>query len=239
MPLAPPGTRGYTDWQRIENWDDAIAYGHDTQPIGAGELSDIFDTSRYAYLGGFDQLVAGQALVALGWFADIGGTVNVGGQEFTLDSRIIGTAQYRIPHRGPFFGIQWLPLNASNPTHKVQLFNTNRPDIRQFVPSESAIISRQDVNVNAGATDTVYPTDYYAGPVQLALNVNGGPWAIIIRCLSTAGVWEYIDEITATNSTAEYKKVMPSGAWRIEATNGGGGANTYYMTVTPSTTGAT
>lgn len=238
-PQAPAGTRGYTDFQRVDNWDSPLLYTSNAVIPPGGEVTPTLDVSRYGYLAGFDGVGTAIALAGFIWCMDSAFTIQVAQRVLMLSSNINFSAQYRLQNLGPFLQVKWLRIAGVPSAHAATLFATNRTHPLEFIPQNPVLIDQQNVGLGAGLTNTLYPSDYYSGPVDFALNVNGANWGVVFRYLNSAGVWDYLDEVTLSNGVTNYRRLMPSSAWRAEITNSSGGANTYYMTATPSTTGAT
>lgn len=240
MPLAPTGTRGYADSQRVSNYDTGVLWNLSTGPNTTDWVSPVLDVSRFAYLGMNIAALLGQPQVNLAWYLDAQATIACGTRVFALDTNISGNAHARILNLGPFVQITIARVTAPQYYLQIQAYATNRVYPFEFIPTNPVILSQQNVAIGAGINANVYPVDYYAGPVNVwfdAAYANGG---VSLQYLNQSGTWEFNDErVTTAVGVYTYQMVTPPGAWRLVVGNNTGGASSYYLVVTPSLTGST
>lgn len=237
-PIADSAVRGYPDMQRIDNWDSGLLFEDEATVRNAPIASPVMDVSRYAYLGGFDICQLIPVAVRAIWTADNPPTLPLGNRDFALTDLITGNAQYRLPNLGPYCQLTYTPMAAGNWRHTARIIGTNRVHPLEFIPDSAVLIDVQAQNVAAAATVTVYPTDYYAGPVQV-WSVIGQTSIVWLEYLAAGAVWHQLAQETvaaAANSVVDW--ATPPGAWRINVKNTGAAAGSLFLAVTPSTTGA-
>lgn len=234
------GPGGYPDGQRVQNWDGPILWNHDTGPTTTDVTSPVMDVSRFAYLCGNLSASQGNPDIIIDWYLDSAATIPVGGRSFAMSVNVGGGAQLRIPNLGPY--VQITLAQAIVGTYRVvaYIFATNRVYALDFLPGGPLLIDQQDVTLGAGATAVLYPTGYYAGPVQIWTDI-AAPSLLSMQALVAGSGWDYIAQQSApsTPSQVVYEWVAPSGAWRINFTNTGSSPAGYYLAVIPSLTGST
>lgn len=235
------GPGGYPDGQRVANYDSPALWVDDPGLVTAQDrTSPILNVSRYAYLCGQFGETQSQSQVQITWYLDAAGAVAVGRRTFQLDFNI-GLAQFRTVNLGPYVQVV-RTATVFDATYGPEswVFASNRDYPLEFIPINPLLIDEQNVTLGAGASLTMYPLGYYAGPIQLWTDL-GAPSLVNMRCLVAGGGWHYIAQlgITTTPSQAVYEWVAPSGAWQITFENNGAGAAGFYLAVTPSLTGST
>ena len=237
-PLVSPPARGYQPWQRIENYDSGALWSGNAQVINANlPIPQPLDVSRYAYLGGYVSLSAGVLYLVLNYYADAAATVGLGARFIVIDSAINAPVQIRIPNLGPFVSGGFVLIGASA-TVTWTIIGTNRAHPLEIIPAHPILIDQEGTNINAGATLTVYPGDYCAGPahIRAVLSQAGG---LYLDYETLAGVWNVLTSAgLAAGGGFDENVILPPGAWRIRVQNTSGVAATLSLTVWPSLTGS-
>jgi hypothetical protein len=239
-PLVAAPNRGYGDYQRIANWDSGVQWSVSSALGNANIQSPVLDFSRAAYIGGFMNVTGNPLLVSIGWCADPGFTVFMGTRQFIVSPLMGFPAMLRIPNLGPFAQITVQSITGNNFQLFTQILSTNRVHPLEFIPRQPVVVDQQNVAVAANVSVPVYPTDYYSGPMSVWVDFNQAGMNASLQALNSVNVWDFIDERPPTTvaGVATYVMVAPPGAWRFLVTNNNAAATNYYLTATPSTTGA-
>lgn len=200
--------------------------------------SPVFDVSRYAYLAGTIGENLASAVVTLTWYLDSAGTTKIASRVFTVTDSITNAMQLRVPNLGSFCQVALTNTGTGIDRTVAQVFGTNRVHPLEFLPMYSVLIDLQGIALGAGASYVAYPTDYYAGPVDIYFygsQVN----QLVPKVLNTAGIWDTIEYLSeAGNVNVSKYAIMPDGAWRMDVTNTNNVAGTFNLVVTSSMTGA-
>lgn len=237
-PLVQPPARGYSDWQRVSNYDTGLLYNAQEINNAVSFTSPIEDVSRYAATALFVNMVAGNASITLSWFLDAGGTEQAGFRTFITSSLMNNGLQARILNLGPFVTISGTPFGG-NYSIFLDAWGTNRQYPLEVVPSHPVIIDQQNIAIGGGSTVTMYPADYYAGPVQAWCAGPANASFLNLQYLTATNSWDLISQSPIpANSGASFTLVTPPGAWRMAVQQIGGAASTFDLAVTPSMTGA-
>lgn len=240
MPLISAPARGYTDYQRLGNFDSApIFSASGTNLNGVDEVTGILDVSRFAYLGGFDRVTNGRALVTLQWYADSAGAIPVGSRQYVLLNATLeigNSMQYRVPNLGPFLKATWHQLSGTA-FHFCQLLGTNR-----FHPLEAIPVNVQPITLNGIAQNpgsiTYFPTDYVSGPVFFAIQSNVASVQFVPQTFDRTGNSQTLFAITPVAAAwTSFVLPIPLGAWQLTISVGGAAA-TIFAFATPSLSGA-
>lgn len=239
-PLVAAPSRGYADWQRVDNWDSPTLWNVTPSIGNAIVQSPIIDVSRFAYLSGVMEEDTSQCVVDLRWLSASSGGSFIGFRTFVLSTLIPNFAYVRVPNLGPFLQIQVSPIAAANFEFSATLLGTNRVHPLEFIPRNPTLIDKQAQTVGAGAAATVYPGDYYAGPMRIWATC-GATYSWALYFLNTVGVWDFVEQIQTQGASvnSSVNTVAPPGAWRVVLTNTGAANANYWLCATPSTTGAT
>lgn len=239
MPINSAPQRGFADWGRTEDWDSGIIFAVNRPTANQNvDQTTIKDVSRYAYIGG-NNIIGGPAIVAIRWYPDAAGSINIGQREFVLHDQITNYAQYRLPNLGPFASVNWTGVGFVNFANIAQMFGTNRYHPLEFIPTRQVLHALSAIAVGAATNVNAYPVDYYAGPVSAVVSSVGGASTFVAQAMTSAGVVINISPgITpAANVVTILDFVSPPGAWWIAVLNPGA-ATTYSITSVASMTGS-
>jgi len=237
-PLVTAPARGYTDYQRLENWDSGVVWVLPCALGNATIFSPILDCSRFAYVGGHVYDANNQHIETYSWYSDKDATVTLGQRSFVVNSNVTTAAQLRLPNLGPFLQVRLAAIAAGLFQPCGALVFTNRPHPLEFVPSSPVLISRQVAALGAGATDTLYPSDYYAGPVSVWVQPSNAAFQFALKGADPAGTDVFFDFRPLPVGNSTFNLVTPPGLWYVQVTNGGA-AGSYYLSVRHPTTGST
>ena len=238
-PLVSAPNRGYADYQRVGNYDTGTLWTVDTGPGQTLVTSPVLDVSRFAYLSGHLTCNTNQCSCAVLWWADAAATISIGARVFRLSDQIGGTALIRLPNLGPYCNFQFTQAGAPTFAIRTYVIATNRVHPLEFIPGNPVLIDQQTAAIGASSTSTVYPSDYYAGPVSVWYLPAYASGDVNIQVLTSGGTWDYIARL-ANSAAGSFLTTMiaPPGAWRVIVSNNTAGASTYTLGVTPPTTGA-
>ena len=238
-PLIAPPSRGYADMQRIANYDSPVLFSENFASHPGNAATPVLDVSRYAYIGGTDAVFTLDVQLSFSWWMDAAGTIAAGTRIFQMTPNIANPAQYRLPNLGPFVTITYTPLTAGTWQHTCELIGTNRQHPLEFIPTQWRILYSNAVSIPASGSETLYPTDFYAGPMAVFTNTTQ-VCAVSLQAENTSGTWERLEALTTVVSTnALTTWVAPPGAWRIQVVNTSGTtASTTTVTCTQSQSGA-
>lgn len=230
---------GYPDGQRVQNYDGPLQVDQQYNGAAASWVSAVFDCSRYARSAGFMWVGSGTAQVQLSWFADAAGTVTLGSRTFLLDQWVTNGGQFRIPNLGPFVSISVQSLTANPYSYHVQMFQTNRESELEFIPSQRSLIWLPSTTLGAGVTQNLHPTDYYAGPVKVAVQFSAGTASLFVYFLNAQGGYDqaYAQNQPALDSILDF--LVPAGAWYVAIKNTGTGSALFVVSVQHSQSGST
>lgn len=238
-PLVSAPNRGYSDWQRVSNFDSGVLWSDASVGVSTQVQSPVLDMSRYAYLGGLIGVGNGAAVVTVTWYADVAATVQLGFRAFSLQFTKLSPAQIRIPNLGPFAQVVISSIGGPPFNNHATIIGTNRYHPLEFIPPNPYLIRQQASPIGAGASVTVTPQQYYSGPMMVWFEPgNAGMTATLENLQPDANV-DLIAQIIAAsvNQTIVTTWIAPPGSWFIQVNNPGG-ATTYYLTATPSLTGS-
>lgn len=242
MPIQNAPNRGYAEWQRIANYDTAPIFISALFNTAPTQTMTIQDVSRFAYLGGRDLSQTQPSTVTLQWFSDVASSSLLGNRTFQLSPLIQDAAQYRLPNLGPFVTASWSTLTGANLNHTVTLIGTNRSHPLEFIPTNPILLDDQGASLAANQTVTLYPQDYYAGPLAMYFAPSVAS-DLALEILNASNVWDtFWSQPGATpvagGSILDTSTVTPAGAWRVQIINTTASAGTFSITLIPSMSGA-
>lgn len=239
-PLVATPNRGYTDWQRTENYDTAVLYDGGAAARVGNWTTPVFDVSRFAYLGGLLAASAAPVLVTISWWADGAGSVGLAIRSFVIDGNITRAAQIRLPNLGPFVSVKFAPATGSTPwTDSSRINATNRVHPLEFIPAAPVVLDSGSLTVNAGSNVDVWPTDFYAGPMRLIANTTFASATVELLTEESVGAFAITDiALPPNNITTAYTFVAPPGSWKLNVANGSGANGSAVVRCVAPTTGA-
>lgn len=224
--------------QRTGPWDSPVLHEETNAVFAVAHSTGLLDVSRWGYLGGYDFLTNGDAMVDIQWFADGGASVGIGERRFQLSTLIPGAAMYRLPNLGPFAHVTWTPISGGNVAHSDCLIGTNRTHPLEMIPAQPTLVDLNAVALAGSATVTNYPASYYAGPLHVHY-FTGQAGQLNFQYLTAADAWDNFDVVPIVASThTSFVTVVPPGAWRVQAINNTAVATTFNLQAVPSLTGA-
>lgn len=225
MPLGS-GPVGYSDWQRISNWDGPVIWELLTKAITGEAESAVIDSSRYGYIGGRAFITAEPFRLSFTWYADKAATKPLGERWVEIDPNITQPVQLRIPNMGPFVKVALLGKEGtSKGIATLRLYLTNRVDPLQLIPRQVLLLTHRK---EAGDPElvTVYPTDYFAGPVTCHIETEGAGTNAFLEVERGPGIWATTDlmQVPATTTFGTQRLIVPPGAWRLTVSSAPGKA---------------
>ena len=237
-PITGSPNRGYADWQRVSNWDNTPFDSNLVLPINGTVSTPVTDCSRFAYIGGFARANTHPILLTLSWYTDAAGVNQVGLRQLSLDHRITNANQFRVPNLGPYVQAVWQPNVTNGGLLTDTLFLTNRFHPLEFIPQKDTLLNVNNFTVNNGVTDTRYPTDLYAGPIQVWTTVPATGWGLTMwHGISDAISTQAYGEVLPVNNSVR-TLVTPPTSWFLQVLNGSGANGAYSINVQHSETGA-
>lgn len=238
-PLNAPPARGYPDGQRLQNYDTPLLLNANGVTINPSYSSAGIDVSRFEGIGMRLLPAVDTTTVQFAWFLDPGLLTLSGARQFQLATEILAVLLGTISNQGPFLQVSISGGAPGSIMNTAVFYATNRLPPLEITPSVVPLIDVQGVVLGAGLTATTYPTGYYAGPVNIWAEFNVAAWNVTLQYLTTNGVWDDFDQVgVGASGGTRLTSVVPPGAWRVQVTNGTGGSGSYFLAVTPSTTGA-
>lgn len=231
------GPSGYPDWQRVSNWDGPVAKLAVSGGALVSDQTPIFDVSRYAYLGGYDTTVLEPCGVQISWFADSAGVDLCGARRFALNHNMTA-AQYRLPNLGPYCQLVWSEGTGGAFQHRCVILPTNRFHPLEFVPANPQLLGIANQNIANNVTNTLWPSDYYAGPARVAFTCGTAGLTVTIQSIDSNGNATVVDSFATPAGRSAVDTVLPSGAVNVQVQNTTGAAVNYYLSITQSQTGS-
>lgn len=238
-PLVSAPARGYSDYQRLENFDTGILENFVTPGNNASFSSPVIDVSRFAYFCGEIREQSTQSAWAFNYFLDSLGSVFIGGYNFTCAQAGAQAGQLHIPNLGPFVQILVQAIGGVNFQASGSLFASNRVTLTQLIPPLPQLVIVNNFNMPAGNTN-FFPNAMYAGPARLMMVSPVASTIIALEYLDTGGNYFILDEYTsgAVNAPLQATIICPLTAWKIVVNNPGVATVGLFVAVTPSVTGA-
>lgn len=239
MPVAPAGTSGFPDWARVVAWDTPIQWSatnqHITGPLGPPEP---INAQSWANLAGVILVNAGQTLFRFLWDGTGTPTFEAGERNIPLGDVTIGYSAIRLSHLGPSLTPTVTPIGA-DAFVSFGLFSTNRPSPIETFPPFPQLVSVKAATLGAGLTAHNYANRLHAGPARVFVQTPATGWFLEAVSLDTAGNWDYFDYQALPAGNSVFDTVMPLASCDFQIVNTTGVAGSYYLSVTPSTTGGT
>lgn len=236
------GPEGYADWQRVDNWDSPILREiTEVERVGSF-TTPIFNISRYGYIAGVIGAQLNPVNIEFGYAMDETFTRLAGFRSFVSSPNITRKANIRIPNLGPYCRITFNPLNAGQHWRENTIvFGTNRISPMEFFPSQALLIKKSLAAIGASETQTIYPTDYFAGPAQLFATCNKANFSLTLSVQQIGGsdILTLDQAVPGAGAIVERSVLLPPGAWYVQVGNGTAEAGLYDLTVLASLTGST
>jgi hypothetical protein len=233
------GAVGYDDYQRIANYDSAILYSFVAPPSASTLESSVIPVLRWSYLEGILAPNTNPSLLTFTWTADLAGLSTIGVRTFVISPLVTNPMQFRLSNLGPYVQVQQSPIGGLNWGCSGQMFGGNRQSLLEAIPQNNVVISQQAAAVGANVTQTIYPTDYYAGPMSVWVLPQMASSTVTLVYVSPTVLLPIVQVgMGGTNSENNFTLVVPLGAWAIQFSNLTAAASTYYMVATTSSTGA-
>lgn len=239
-PLATPGTRGYPDWQRLQNWDSPSLFQRRMAFSGLSDDSGIMDVRLYQYLGGIDFITAapGGCSVHVSWYQDPSGSTLVGEQIWLIDPFGSGQQQWRLSNVGPYARVVWTSIDGvQNFTHTCNLLGTNRFHQLMFIPPNvNPLYIVQGTNINAGAQFTHSLQSLYTGPARIRINTAAAAWSVDLQAYTAGGLYQSVDVLINSPPAATF--LIPIGSSRLVVSNLDGVPRNFDIALTPAWLGS-
>lgn len=238
MPLLASPNRGYADWQRVENWDTGSLWTSSNGSVAGPVTSPAIDVSRIGYLAGYLGSSQNSFIALFAWYTDDGLGVPLGSRYIVCSSLIGHDAQLRIPNMGPYLQVTLTSTTGANFGYLARLWGTNRVDPLELIPNSPFLLDVQNTAIGASAIATLYPTDYYSGPISVWTHAANSNMATSLEVLDYQGTWDIVGQWTPAALNYDFIAIAPPGAWRILVQNLATSSSAYYLFVQPSMTGA-
>lgn len=240
MPLVAAPNRGYSDWQRIQNYDTGELYTV-TNTTTPTQTSTIQDVSRFSTLGQYITGSGGVLRINTVYYLDAAGTIPVGGKEsFFPSGGAGGGVALRETIQGPFVKVQWATIGGGNLNNTFLIFANNRGIPPDVLTGIQMICSQQAVSAPVGLTAPV-TLGAGAGPAQVWFqDDNTGRLVFEIRATNpSTGNNDFIDEmVSAPAPGARYLVNLPLLGYSFAVSNSNAAAVTYYLAVSLYPTGS-
>lgn len=238
-PLVTAPNRGYSDWQRIENYDTGIlatvALAAQPGPV----VTPVQDVSRYACLAIAGAVTTGALPITVIWWSDAAATIPVGRRLIYVSENILTQGTFTIPNLGPFVTVTLASVGGANVTCSFRIFATNRQHACEVYPNEWYALLLVNASILAGAQKAVFPQYYSSGPHSLWASTTQST-VFQICTLNTALSAVIITEWAALPPGTDLRDtiICPTGYWFVIVTNTTGVAASYDLTIQPSPTGS-
>jgi hypothetical protein len=148
-----------------------------------------------------------------------------------LNSLIVSQNLLRMPNQGPYLYMTFKPFVGPCPL-AANLFASNVGSSLQEIPADTILTDEKDQTLNARTSTTIYPDDYFAGPVRAYLSAPAGVSATFYGADLTDQFWA-LDSMGPGSVTT----ITPMGTWMTVITNNTYAPVKYTLSVTPSVTG--
>ena len=238
MPLLASPNRGYTDWQRVENWDTGQLWSYSFTNQLPGPQSPIIDVSRIAYIAGYVEATLNDCVLSPVWYLDAAGATMVAMRNIGLSASIVHPAQLRIPNLGPYLQVSINPAGAANASSDGVFFGTNRYHPLEFITRDPVLVEVNNANIAASGTNVYYFSGYYAGPFMLNFITTVSCY-INPEYLDASDTWLSIGTMqSAANARTFQPLIAPAAAFRLRVVNTTAGAGVVTLSATPTVTGS-
>ena len=113
-----------------------------------------------------------------------------------------------------------------------RLFGTSSSSPTPLLAPDTMLYTEQNRPLPAQGHETLYPDDYFAGPVRVFFQAPPG-WTLTMYAADLELKWYPADRMGPGSGLW----VAPFGAWFVFVENRTGAAGAYSLTVTPQVTG--
>jgi hypothetical protein len=236
-PIVTTG-RGTPDWQRSVSWDGPAIDSYAPGTITTLQTRGPYYLTSWEKLAGWAILQGGNAQWQIGFYQDVALTQFVQARGWVMANALAGPIYLSLPVGGPYAQLNVQPIGVSTqPT--IHLFGSNRESISQAPTSFDFLVDLQATPIGGTTTSTFYPSQYFAGPVDLFFQPAAATQTVLVQVMSTAGTWDYIFAASpAASADVEQTLIMPLGAWRVQVQNANAAASTFFLTCMASNTGS-
>lgn len=236
-PIQDSPQQGYTDYQRIVNYDSGILVNGGSGATNAYGTVAI-DVSRYAYVSGTLSVTTNLAVVKHAWYADEALTVPVGNRTYAIDPATTPSQQFHIPNLGPWYQATVSGFGANLIGCSLKLFASNRPVPIEAIPTEPTLLLIGGDSVASNGENDYRGVGYYSGPAKVWAYSDGGV-LVTAQVLDTAGGYQSFWQVNV-GATANVTDtiVVPHGSWFVKVHNFGASATDIYLGIVPSPSGA-
>lgn len=233
------GPRGYQDWQRVVSWDGPLVFSQNQVLHTGAFLTPVFETSRFAYLGGTASVIKNDTTFRATWYADQAATLQVGERSFVLNHQMLNRAQLHLPNLGPFCQLEWVPAEVGTQWEHfaTRIFLTNRVYPLELIPITTVLLQHAFV-FPAGENQVRLADSYYSGPARIN-TVAGGVVSngTLVEGQTTPTTFVEVDRVPVNTTTEKEQTInIPPGGWRL--TVGTTAAVTVTVCVTATPTGS-
>ncbi len=239
--MPEPGAHGYSDYQRVANWDGPLSVNINAAKHNAEFATETFFTGRYQSLllnGG-----VGKAPISMEiqWFADAARTIFLGRRFMWLSPSIPNALQANIRNLGPWCWIIFRPEKAGAEYElTLRAIQSNRilpVEVPSTLPSLLEVIA-----FGIGAkTEFLFPFNYFGGAAYIHCAVVGPACLIALQAQGSNGTFIHIWEQEvggAAPKNANAVVQLPLGTWLCAITNEVAEAATVNVSVLPGVTGS-
>jgi hypothetical protein len=240
MSVLGAGAVGYDDYQRIANYDSEVLYSFVAPPSSSSLQSPVLPVLRWSYLEGTLAPTVNPSALQFVWTSDAAGIDVVGTRQFIVAPAIANPLQFRLSNLGPYVNFEQVPVGGLNWGCAGSMSGGNRQSLLEAIPTQSVLIDQQAIAIAGNGQATIYPTDYYAGPMSVWFYPQFATGSLVLLGLTPANTWDNLNVYnnTVANPIVPLTWIAPFGAWRILVGNTTAGASTFYLAVTASATGA-
>lgn len=238
-PLAPAGTLGYPDWQRIQNWDSPVLLDKQNYTQNTAFSSPPMDVTNYGYVGVLANCLLNSFQLFMQWYLDSAATIGTATREFVLNQSVGNFMQVHTPNHGPWLVVSSIPIGGANYTADLRAVGTNRQSLLELIPSHPSLLEVATGVTANGATVSTWLGDYYSGPAVICVNPNGvSGWQWSMQYLNAAGALSYVGGGQVGALVQSFGVLIPSAPCVLNLFNNTGAPNQAAASVLYSATGA-
>lgn len=232
---------GYQDYQRASQWGSGVAVFSLTGAQNGVVSTGALNMSGYGSLYIFGSVADNNVTFTATWYLDQALTVPCGVRHSKVLQNVVNAQQATWPQFGPWCQVVFTPP-AGVPvwTPTIRMLASNRTPGSPFMPTNSSLIDSSG-SLLAGASVTLYPSDFYAGPIQWL--TIGGSQGVTIEHLSYSDAANAYNTVyfysVAANAADQEVFYVAGGGWGVTITNQSGVAtcNGWSFTAVASLAG--